>query len=141
MAWRRCASAEGVLIGTTLDDAAEKLQANGKIKSLTGGYVFRDGTTQTTAYTAGSLPVYQRLHPGLVAVWAMANDYTAAQVKNAVDSTATYNDPVWMNTLAWAKITGAPAFLGDPTTTKGDLIARGATGPATRFPVGARAPC
>ena len=46
-----------VLIGTTLDDAAEKLQVNGKIKSLTGGYVFPDGTTQTTAYTAGSSPV------------------------------------------------------------------------------------
>ena len=43
------ASASRVLIGTTTDNGADKLQVNGTIKSLTGGFVFPDGTTQTTA--------------------------------------------------------------------------------------------
>ena len=38
---------------------------------------------------------------------------------------------VW-NQVAWVETTP----LLDPTTTKGDLIARGSTAPATRFPVG-----
>lgn len=48
-------------------------------------------------------------------------DYYAAQIQNAVDATQTYDDPAWLNTLAWAKITGAPDFatlyepaLGNP---------------------------
>jgi hypothetical protein len=68
------------------------------------------------------------------AVVAASGDYTAAQVTNAVSTISTYADPVWISALAWGKITGAPALLVDPTTTKGDLIVRGATGPATRLP-------
>jgi hypothetical protein len=71
------------------------------------------------------------------AVVAAAGDYTAAQVTNAVSTISTYADPAWITALAWGKITGAPSFLADPTTTKGDLIARGASPPATRLPVGA----
>jgi hypothetical protein len=37
------------LIGTTTDDGTNKLQVNGTIKSSSGGFVFPDGTTQTTA--------------------------------------------------------------------------------------------
>jgi hypothetical protein len=125
-----------VLIGTTTDDGVNKLQVNGKVKSLVGGFVFPDNTVQTTAYTAASSPVTS-VFTRTGAVLALAGDYTAAQVTNAVDKTVLYNDPVWMNTLAWGKITGAPALLTDPTTTKGDLIARGATGPATRLPASA----
>lgn len=44
-------------------------------------------------------------------VIAASADYTAAQVTNAVDTTQTYSNPVWITALAWAKITGAPTFL------------------------------
>lgn len=38
-----------MLIGTTTDNSTDKLQVNGTIKSLSGGYVFPDGSTQTSA--------------------------------------------------------------------------------------------
>jgi hypothetical protein len=56
------------------------------------------------------------------AVTAAANDYTAAQVTNAVSTLGTYSDPAWITALSWGKITGAPAFLVSPLTTKGDLM-------------------
>jgi hypothetical protein len=67
-------------------------------------------------------------------VVAVAGDYTAAQVTNAVSTAGSYSDPTWLTALGWGKITGAPAFLVDPTTTKGDLIVHGTT--TTRLPVG-----
>jgi hypothetical protein len=42
-------------------------------------------------------------------VVAVAGDYTAAQVTNAVSTQGSYADPSWITSLAWAKITGAPA--------------------------------
>lgn len=45
------------------------------------------------------------------AVVAATGDYTAAQITNAVDSTQTYANPAWLTSLAWGKVTGAPAFL------------------------------
>lgn len=68
------------------------------------------------------------------AVVAVSGDYSAAQVTNAVDQTATYANPAWITSLAWGKITGAPTVYTDPLTTKGDLLARGAS--TTRLPVG-----
>lgn len=62
-------------------------------------------------------------------------DYTAAMVTNAVDSSVVYNNPPWLGSLSWSKITGAPNFIIDPTTTTGDLIVRGPTG-LTRLGVG-----
>lgn len=117
-----------VLIGTTTDDGVNKLQVNGKVKSLVGGFVFPDNTVQATAYVAASAPVQSVFgRSGVVVAKTTAPfDYSAAIVTNAVDSSVTYNDPAWINTLAWGKITGAPALLTDPTTTKGDLIVRGA---------------
>jgi len=70
------------------------------------------------------------------AVVAQAGDYTAAQVTNAVSSAATYADPAWITALAWSKITGAPTFMADPTTTRGDLIVHGVA-TTTRLAVGA----
>ena len=70
------------------------------------------------------------------AVVAQTGDYTAAQVTNAVSTIGSYADPPWITSLAWGKITGAPALLVDPTTTLGDLIVRGSSGP-TRLGVGA----
>ena len=43
-------------IGTMTPDLAYALDVNGKIHSSTGGFVFPDGTTQTTAGGSGSLP-------------------------------------------------------------------------------------
>lgn len=45
--------------------------------------------------------------PGAVA--AQAGDYTAAQVTNAVDQTASYSNPAWISSLAWSKLNGVPA--------------------------------
>src|SRR5215467_6526490 len=70
-------------------------------------------------------------------VVAQVGDYTAAQVTNAVDMTMTYADPVWISSLAWSKITGAPSFVVDPTTTFGDLIVRGHSSVVSRLGVGA----
>jgi hypothetical protein len=46
----------------------------------------------------------------------------AANVVNAVSTIGSYADPVWITSLAWSKIAGAPAFLVSPLTTKGDLM-------------------
>jgi hypothetical protein len=43
-------------------------------------------------------------------VTAQTGDYTAAQVTNAVDASGSYSNPAWLTALAWAKITGVPAF-------------------------------
>jgi hypothetical protein len=43
------------------------------------------------------------------AVSAASGDYTASQVTNAVSQTASYADPAWISSLAYSKITGAPA--------------------------------
>lgn len=61
------------------------------------------------------------------AVIAQAGDYNVSMVTNAVDSTALYSNPPWITSFPWSKITGAPIFLVDPTSTKGDLITRTTT--------------
>jgi len=43
------------------------------------------------------------------AVVAVAGDYTAALVTNSVSTIGSYADPAWITSLAWSKITGAPA--------------------------------
>ncbi len=69
------------------------------------------------------------------AVVAAAGDYTAAQVLNALSDLNAYANPSWLTSLAWGKITGAPPFLADPTTTKGDVLARSSTA-VGRLPIG-----
>jgi hypothetical protein len=69
------------------------------------------------------------------AVVAATGDYLAAQVTNAADTTSSYANPAWITSLAWAKITGAPAFIADPTTLKGDILARSSS-VLSRLPVG-----
>lgn len=64
-----------------------------------------DGTLSATGGTAPVSSVFTRTG----AVVAAPGDYTAAQVTNAVDKTASYPDPAWITSLSWAKITGAPA--------------------------------
>jgi hypothetical protein len=42
------------------------------------------------------------------AIVAQTNDYTAAQITNAVSIIGSYNDPSWLTSLAYSKLTGAP---------------------------------
>ena len=42
-------------------------------------------------------------------VTAQIGDYSAAQVSNAVDQTASYSNPVWITALSWSKLTGVPS--------------------------------
>jgi hypothetical protein len=43
------------------------------------------------------------------AIVAATNDYTAAQVTNAVSTLVSYADPAWITSLPYSKITGTPA--------------------------------
>jgi len=67
------------------------------------------------------------------AVVAVAGDYTAALVTNAVSTLGSYADPPWITSLAYSKITGVPAGggtvssvfgrVGDVVATAGDYTA------------------
>jgi hypothetical protein len=51
---RMVAATGNVLLGVATDDTVNRLQVNGKIRSMSGGYVFPDGTVQATAAVIGS---------------------------------------------------------------------------------------
>ena len=51
----RIDSSGNVLVGTTSNTNSSKVVSSGVIESTTGGFRFPDGTTQTTAATAGSV--------------------------------------------------------------------------------------
>ncbi len=102
----------------------------------TNNFVLTADSTQATGLKWAAAPVTS-VFTRSGAVVAAAGDYTASQVTNAVDTTQTYSNPSWITALAWSKITGAPTIFADPTTTKGDLVARGTSSPATRLPIGA----
>jgi len=65
----------------------------------------------TGAPAAGVSSVFGRTG----SVFAQAGDYVASQVTNAVDQTMGYANPSWITSLAYSKITGAPA-AGQPQT-------------------------
>lgn len=44
-------------------------------------------------------------------VVAVTNDYTAAQVTNAADTTGSYANPSWITALIWSKITSTPTTI------------------------------
>lgn len=52
------------------------------------------------------------------AVVATAGDYTAAQVTGAVDQGSQYANPSWITSLAWSKVTGAPAPISQTPWTQ-----------------------
>src|SRR5262245_22837499 len=58
------------------------------------------------------------------AVVATAGDYTAAMVTNALSDQGAYANPPWLTSLAWGKITGAPATFPPAAHTHdaGDVI-------------------
>src|SRR5262249_12356870 len=60
------------------------------------------------------------------AVVPTSGDYSAAQVTNAVSILGSYANPAWITSLDWSKITGVPAGVGSPLTTKGDVYVYGA---------------
>ena len=44
------------------------------------------------------------------AIVSQTGDYTAAQVTNAVDATASYSNPAWITALAYSKLSSAPTL-------------------------------
>lgn len=63
----------------------------------------------------------------------------AATVTNGVYTSSTYADPTWITSLAWSKITGAPAFItGNQTITlSGPVTGSGTTAITTTIGAGA----
>lgn len=52
-------------------------------------------------------------------VVAMAGDYTAAQITNAVSTLSLYADPAWLISLNWTKITNVPANVANAVSSLG----------------------
>jgi hypothetical protein len=98
----------------------------------------------TVTLPAGVIPVTS-VFGRIGAITATAGDYTAAQVTNAVSTAGSYANPSWLSSLAWGKITGAPAFItGNQTITlSGDATGAGTTSITTtvaaKMPVGGAA--
>ena len=95
----------------------------------------RVDVTITSTATSGGGGAVTSVFTRTGAVVAQAGDYSAYQVTNAVDQTSSYTNPAWILSLAWSKITGTPAFLVSPLTTKGDIHTYSTTD--ARLPVGA----
>jgi hypothetical protein len=88
------------------------------------------------------------------AIVAASSDYTFAQIGSKPTTlagygitdpillaTGSYSDPSWLTSLAWAKITGAPAFItgNQAITLTGDLTGSGTTSIAATIAAGTRA--
>jgi hypothetical protein len=63
--------------------------------------------TQVASGTGGGAVTSVFSRSGAVA--AAIGDYTAAQVTNAVDATASYTNPAWISSISWSKLTAVPA--------------------------------
>ena len=83
--------------------------------------------------TTGQVLTVDTTQPLLVK-WAVVS---ASQVTNAVSTQGSYPDPSWITSLSWSKITGVPASVTSPLTSKGDIHAFSTVD--TRLPVGANA--
>jgi hypothetical protein len=82
------------------------LATDGRLKTGSGyNYVWEDGT------------------------WGISVTGNAGTVTNGVYTTGSYANPAWITSLAWSKITGAPAFITSytETDTLASVTGRGAT--------------
>ena len=83
------------------------------------------GTIEYTVYHAGNIPT-----------WNQDTTGNAGTVTNGVYTNGSYANPAWITSLAWSKITGAPAFITGytETDTLDSVISRGdTTARTTRF--------
>lgn len=75
------------------------------VPQLDGGGLIPIGLLPSISYPVTS--VFGRTG----AILSVAGDYTAVMVTNAVDSTSSYPDPIWIPSLAWSKVTGTPITI------------------------------
>jgi hypothetical protein len=95
--------------------------------------------TASLAPNTGSLPsgtsykatYYPASGPSYVRYWVVpaSGPTTIAAIETAIPPTPSFS-------IAWSQLTGVPSLLTDPTTTRGDLIVRGASALA-RLGIGA----
>ncbi|CAB4184891.1 hypothetical protein UFOVP1122_43 [uncultured Caudovirales phage] len=86
--------------------------------------------TASLAPNTGSLPAgtsykatyYPASGASYVRYWVVpaSGPTTIAAIETVIPPTPSFS-------IAWSQITGAPSFLSDPTTTRGDIITRGAS--------------
>lgn len=121
------------ILGTTLTSLSGLIKMTSGVPSVAAAanvYALWSGTCNSSTFLRGDgscvnpaggvTSVFGRTG----AVVAATNDYTAAQVTNAVDSTSTYSDPSWLTALLSTKLT---------FTALGDLVYGGAAGAGTRL--------
>ena len=77
-----------------------------------GGDLSADVTLQ-----ANIVSVFGRTGP----ILAVSGDYSASQITDAVSVRNQYIDPVWIESLSWAKISGAPPFITSLTPWTSDI--------------------
>lgn len=115
-AMRLAPTTSNLLVGTTTDNGTDKLQVAGKIKSTTGGFVFPDGTTQTTAASGGGSIAVSDEGTQVAASAASFNFVGAGVTSSAVGGAVTVTIPA--NVVGPASATDSRIALFDGTTGK-----------------------
>lgn len=94
-----------------------------------------DKTNWNTAYGwgnhAGLYPTYNGT--GAMGTWGISVSGNANTVTNGLYSTSIYNNPIWLNTLNWSKITNTPTTLSGYGITNGVDITTFNSALATKF--------
>lgn len=80
--------------------------------SCTDCQVTFDGKGRAITYSSGSTSnLVSSVFTRTGAIVAVSGDYTAAQVTNAVDQTASYTNPTWLVSIPYTKITAKPTTI------------------------------
>jgi hypothetical protein len=106
---------KGDIWGFSTLDARIAVGADGQV--LTADSTQTLGVSWVTPAAGGGGGAVSSVFGRTGSVAATAGDYTAAMVTNAVDQTQAYANPAWLTSLAWPKITGAPAPYALPVAT------------------------